>query len=1101
MTKRLGYLLFVLFAVALNSPQTVESAEPASQFLQELRKLRYFELAEYYLDVQVDKGMLSEEFRTKLDLERAMVILSSAGSVSNGTERDKRLAEAQTLLERFSTTVQDTDLKIQSNSQLGNLLFQRAKLIEFEGNKEENAPRKAEFVTRTREMLTKAREIYVASRDLLKAELEAIPKGLGADAPKELVQRRDDLYGQYLQLLVTTPKLLEEIAQTYPADAAEYKTSYETAIQEYDSVATRFRRKGVGIVALVAQGRSYLAIDDTKQALSYLQEVIDQRETPAFRNIVNLAMPLYMRTLVAIDKTEDAISMGVEWNDSIRPNELADEEWHAFQLELARIYLGKADKLMEANPNDADARKTYVRARKLAQDVLRHPGKYKQEARDLLASLPNLPGGEEEEEKPPQNFAEALAKGKELMESAQAMEFTIKTLPDTIANEQDPENKKNLEAQLNEARQNYSATQNAAVAHYELALAFTNADTPISSLQEVYYYLTFINYSRGNYYEAIVLGEHLAHRYPGESGALPCAKIVLNCYQLLYNEAPEDDREFEVNGLIDIAEYTIKNWEQSEEANEARRRLVPYMIEAGQIEKAKMYTGQIPESAPERVESELRIGRTLWFQYRRDSREVNSLKREAPDSPRIAELEQNLPALKASAGEMLEAAGARLEAGTGLKFSNSNVAALLSLSQYYVESEQPALALTHLENENYGLLKLIEKKEPAVSKPATVESAFRAALTGYMSMLGGEQGAANVDKAKAVMQQLNDVVGDTPEGKKRLVSIYFTLARDLEEQLNAAETLEKKNVLAAGFETFLDEVGATGTDFSIRYWAASTMQGLGTSFEENGTLTPRSTDYYNKSVALFQAIAEKGKNDLAWVNEDESTGKAYLAQIRMNMAQVMKKLGQLKEAGLELAKILLETPSNVSVQIEAAKTYNDLGAQAGEEGQFLFAIGGARQTENGENLVWGWRKLSSMTQGKEQFTNEYYESRLGIAMARLGLGRVRQGDEGKKHIGYAELEILNTYRIYPELGGTEFTARFDSLLRTIQRELGKPEKGLAGAADTPLAAENTDIPGIESEVPTPPKKEKSSSNMLLFAAMAGIFAVFGLVLYFWVKKL
>ena len=189
----------------------------------------------------------------------------------------------------------------------------------------------------------------------------------------------------------------------------------------------------------------------------------------------------------------------------------------------------------------------------------------------------------------------------------------------------------------------------------------------------------------------------------------------------------------------------------------------------------------------------------------------------------------------------------------------------------------------------------------------------------------------------------------------------------------------------------------------------------------------------------------------------------------------------------------------MSVQIEAAKTYNELGVQKGDESQLLYAIGGARPL-NGENLVWGWRKLGMLTQGKEQFTTEYYEARLGIAKARLEMGRAKQGEEGKKHIGYAELEILNTYKIYPELGGTEFTARFDSLLRTIQKELGKTENGLAGAADTPLATTNTDIPGMEPPAALA-KKEESNSNMLLFASMAGIFAVFGLILYFWVKKL
>ena len=143
MVKRLGYLLLLLFAFVSYSPNQLRAEEPASQFLQELRNQRYFELAEYYLDLQVGKEMLSDEFRAKIDLERAMVILSGARNIANGTERDKKFEEAQTLLERFSAATEDTDLKIQSNNELGNLLFQRAKLVEFEGDKEENAPRKA----------------------------------------------------------------------------------------------------------------------------------------------------------------------------------------------------------------------------------------------------------------------------------------------------------------------------------------------------------------------------------------------------------------------------------------------------------------------------------------------------------------------------------------------------------------------------------------------------------------------------------------------------------------------------------------------------------------------------------------------------------------------------------------------------------------------------------------------------------------------------------------------------------------------------------------------------------------------------------------------
>ena len=57
MVKRLGYLLLLLFAFVSYSPNQLRAEEPASQFLQELRNQRYFELAEYYLDLQVGKEM------------------------------------------------------------------------------------------------------------------------------------------------------------------------------------------------------------------------------------------------------------------------------------------------------------------------------------------------------------------------------------------------------------------------------------------------------------------------------------------------------------------------------------------------------------------------------------------------------------------------------------------------------------------------------------------------------------------------------------------------------------------------------------------------------------------------------------------------------------------------------------------------------------------------------------------------------------------------------------------------------------------------------------------------------------------------------------
>ena len=1051
LTRRTLSARFVILSVfflgmTILGREAVQAEEPASEFLGSLRALKYYDLAEYYLDLQVEKDLLAPEFRAKLDYERALVLIQSARLIGNGDERDKQFEVAQQLLEKFAQASQNSELKILASNELGNLLFQRANLILFEANQDENKAIRGDMLGQARLLLQRAREIYVAGRTQLKTELEAIPKILDPKTQQSQIERRKSLYGNYLQSMITATKLLEEIGKTYDPGTPEHKAAFEQALPEYDDIAIKYRNKGAGLLALVAQGRCYLAIDDTKQAMSYLKQVVDQRETPGFRNIVTQAMPLYIEALSheSVNQIEQALTIGVAWNADIRPNETYNEEWHEFQLELARAYIRKAQVLEKENPEDREARKAYVAARKLAQQVLKYPGKYKNVARDIIASLPDLPGGAGEEEKNPETFAEALALGKEYMEAAQTMEFTIKSLPATIAAETDEANKNVLVTQLREAQENYKSTQAAAVSYYEMALTFTDADTPVEQLQEVYYYLTFINYSRKQYYEAAVLGEYLARRYPDTNAARPCAKIALNCYQLLYNQAASDDREFEVLRLIDIAEYTINNWETSDEAIDARRRLVPYMIEAGRFDDARTFTLDIPEGAAERLESELRLGRAMWLRYRQRIGEEKKLKENQSNPARLAELAIEIPQLLAVAAEMLTAGTDHLAASAKTaRITSSSVNGLLSACQYYIQVGQPAKAVSHLEADDYGLLTLIRNKNPAASRSSLAEQGFRIALSGHIAMLGfGQDAQTHIDDAKAIMAELNALVGETPDGQKRLVSIYFTLARELEIQLAAANDDAQRKVLADGFETFLKEVSNTSDQFTVRHWVGVTMQSLGNGFEVNGTMTPQAKVYYEKAIKQFTEIKERGKTDPTWVHEDPATAKAYIGSIRMNLAQVMKKIGDYKAASTELAYILLETPSNVSVQIEAARTYSELGVREKDSAKYLLAIGGARKMKSGDNLIWGWRKINRLTQGKEAFTNEYYESRLGIAEARLGYAMLKTGEDKKKYLGYAKLEILNTKKIYPELGGPEFKARFDAMLRKIQKALGERVTGL-----------------------------------------------------------
>ena len=212
---RFTILAVLLLGVALLGREVVQAEEPASAFLGSLRELKYYDLAEYYLDLQVEKDLLSPEFRAKLDYERAIVLIQSARLIGNGDERDKQFAVAQQLLEKFAQASESAELKILASNELGNLLFQRANLILFEANQDENKTVRVDLLSQARTLLKRARDIYVAGRTQLKTELEAIPKILDPKTQQPEIERRKSLYGNYLQVMITATKLLEEIGKTY----------------------------------------------------------------------------------------------------------------------------------------------------------------------------------------------------------------------------------------------------------------------------------------------------------------------------------------------------------------------------------------------------------------------------------------------------------------------------------------------------------------------------------------------------------------------------------------------------------------------------------------------------------------------------------------------------------------------------------------------------------------------------------------------------------------------------------------------------------------------------------------------------------------------
>jgi hypothetical protein len=135
----------------------------------------------------------------------------------------------------------------------------------------------------------------------------------------------------------------------------------------------------------------------------------------------------------------------------------------------------------------------------------------------------------------------------------------------------------------------------------------------------------------------------------------------------------------------------------------------------------------------------------------------------------------------------------------------------------------------------------------------------------------------------------------------------------------------------------------------------------------------------------------------------------------------------------------------LDVQRDAAYTYQLWGGE--DARRFENAIfGGRRLKSSGENLVWGWIKLSRVAaQAARQdakYRDWYFEGRLNAARSRYLSALAAKGGERTDQLHKAKDAIRALYQIYPELGGPERRGEFEELLSQIQTALGEGSAGL-----------------------------------------------------------
>lgn len=1025
--------------------------EPAESFLDALRERGYHQVALEYLDRLENSPLAPPQFQEELAYHRGVTQVRAAVSSPNRTVRERMLGEAKASLEAFLAEHPESPRRTTAQRQYALLLREWARMkVEAAQSQDDQ---KAELLEKAASLYEEAHKASVRSVEALKERLRALKEASGGEQQED-TEQRDTLRGEYLLALLGATESLEEKAATRPADSAARRSLLQRAIEKYDEIFQKYGGYLAGLRARFYQARCLTKLGDEETALEYLTKdlfpQIDDR--PAARQLKTKAMLLAMECWMDESRADYAkvIGQGQPWLKTIRPAEEEQPNWLLLRLQLARAYKRYAEQLSEKKPRDDRIKSSRDSARQLARTVARLSSSYQQEARELLATIPGGIAAADSGSEPsdsPETFEEARTRGTEAISAMQIADDLLDELPGQLQEATDEEAQADLRKKLKQAEETVPVKRREAKQHLQLALRLADPETPMEDVNQVRRLLAYLYYVDQKYYQAIVLGEFIAHRYPSTRGARQGAQIALAAYLKLYKTNPSEDKRFETRRVISLANYVVETWSGTPQAAEAINTLIPFLIRQGNLDKARRYVENIPPSTPERGSAELRIGEALWRDYLEGMQELRQWEKQLGEGEegsarlksKIEAREPQLRSLRQTALEILESGVQRMKETSGV--SGTVPLAVLALAQIYVDSGKAVQAISLLDHPKVGVLSMIKRDDPLVQSRKLRVRAYRVALSAMVSTLptleAGEQRTRQLQRIRATIQKLREEVGDASESQEQLADIFYSLARGLETQLQLLDDPADRRVLSNGFRAFLEQVRNESNDLRVLNWVAESFASLGEGLTGTDNSSAAARNCYMNAVSTY--------DDILAHSEQHGIPPDLRRQLRFRKALALRGAEEFAEAVKILKWVLEKQNSTLEYQMETAGTYQLWAADPQEGIRYLTAIRGTKaDPETGKRTVWGWSRIAAVTQPRKKYREDFLEARYNTAVCHFKLGlRLRKDSDRKAYLRKANNDIVFTYRLYPRLGGEKWFQKYNALLKEIQRSRGKAAVGLS----------------------------------------------------------
>ena len=818
----LRWAVLVMWLAGLAVPAWAgEDSRTALAFVEQLREHGLHEQALDYLKIlRADPGQPAN-IKAVLDYEEGRTLIDEAARSGDLVLREDLLKEARGKLEAFVKANPQLSETREALVHLAKLLIERGHLAMLLSEDSADKAKKEAKVAEARACFTEAHEAYAKAIEPLNTAYKKYAGFIPDNDPRKT--ERERIYAALLDAMLQKGVADYELAQTFPAGSPERAKSLKEALAQFESLYKSYRTQFAGLAAQMYQAKCYEESGDINSAVGIYKQLMEHGDA-RLRGLQRNVGYFY---IVALSKRKQyalAADEATRWLATYnRRDERHSPEGLGVLMELAKNIDAQIDAV-----SSADRPKAVGKVVESVSQVVRFASPFKKEALALLKKYkPNA--------------------------AVRAEEIARLSFEDLMGKAEDARGVQEW---------------GRAIALYTAAMRKADPARNPDKANLARHSLSFCYYMNKQYYEAAVLAEHYARRYPQGGLGAKATDIGMQSWADAYSTYTERDRVSALNHLIDLANYTVLTWPDKEQGDGARMNLGLIYLGMGKYDKAIEVLSAIRRRSNYWINAENRLGSAHWAKSRDLERRGDATRAQAEVQKSIDDLNVALKARRdANAGPT----------DPGLVGNVGDLATVLT------ETGKPAEALI--------LLDPIIKAQTVKSGPGyarLIEAQLKAFIT-----------SGKVESAITSMKALEESGGAS--GRAQL---YFKLGQLLEKELEALK--EKKNTAALSrmhqaYKTFLTTLAESKAEQSYEslQWAGE------------GLLT---LDAYKESETVLRRVLKDLTEDPQFLQQQGGSGK--LLRTRLRLVTALRGQGKFDEANPIIDDLMKQKPPYVDTLFE-----------------------------------------------------------------------------------------------------------------------------------------------------------------------------------------